>query len=555
MVLRRNRLARAATQSRELAATFTRLQRVATQLTRLAWATPDPGQEASWRQRVAGLSVAMEQLEAELSAGSAEYRQAKRAIPLEDLRAALSEDSVLVDFVEYEHKLPADKKSADKARSERRLLGFVVVAGRPVEMLPLGPMQPINEAIETWRVTFGMSAEGVRAARLLGERLWVPIEEKLHGAKIVLISPDGGLSRLPFGALPGKMPGSYLLEERTLAVVPVPQLIPQLVQEEGRKQLRKKLLLLGDVDYDALPAKAPDAQRGMVAVSSNENGDVARADVARLLFRSVPPGTLHFGPLPGTGSEIAAIEELYRRQVGFDGVTALKNSQASKEAFLAAARQHGYLHLATHGFFIEEKVHMPALGARETGPLGEMLHELEAGVTYPSLLSGLALAGANQLDKADASETSGGNGGILTAEEIGTQNLDGVQLVVLSACESGLGRLASGEGLLGLQRSFQSAGARTVAASLWPVDDVATKTLMVAFYTNLWKKKLSKLDALRQAQLTMLREYDPKAGRLRGPGTERPVDPGKLAAAKEVGGAKSLSPFYWASFVLSGDWK
>jgi len=139
--------------------------------------------------------------------------------------------------------------------------------------------------------------------------------------------------------------------------------------------------------------------------------------------------------------------------------------------------------------------------------------------------------------------------GILLAEEIGTQNLDGVQIVVLSACESGLGRPASGEGLLGLQRSFQSAGARSVIASLWNVDDAATKTLMVEFYTNLWEKKLSKLEALHKAQLTMLREYDRKAGKLRGPGAERPFDPGR---AKD---AKSLSPFYWASFVLSGDWK
>ncbi len=93
MVLRRNRLARAATQSPELAATFLQLQRVATQLTRLAWATPDPRQEANWRQRVAKLSAEMEQLEAELSARSAEYRRAKQAVPLEDLQAALPKDS------------------------------------------------------------------------------------------------------------------------------------------------------------------------------------------------------------------------------------------------------------------------------------------------------------------------------------------------------------------------------------------------------------------------------------------------------------------------------
>jgi CHAT domain-containing protein/Tfp pilus assembly protein PilF len=582
MVVRRNRLARAAAQSLELAATFTRLQRVATQLARLAWAAPDPRQESNWRQRVAKLSAEKEELEAELSARSSEYRQAKQAIPLEDLRAALSSDSVLVDFVEYHHYTPADKNSKTKTTLERRLLGFVVAPDRPVEIVLLGPMQPINEAIETWRVTFGMSAQGAAAARLLRERLWAPIEGKLQGAKIVLISPDGSLSRLPFGALPGKTPGSYLIEERTFAVVPVPQLIPQLVQEAGRKQLRKKLLLLGNVDYDKPPA---NGRIGIQPVPKD-------SEELRPPVRSLPPGVLHFGPLPGTDGEIAAIEELCRHEVGSMGVTTLRKSQAGKDAFLAEARRHGYLHLATHGFFIEEKVHVAALdtrevrgnvgleratymGSREMGQFGEMLNGPEAGGTYPALLSGLALAGANcagehqpsppaPLPEGEGSKLSSppaylpdgkGSEGILTAEEIGTQNLDGVQIVVLSACESGLGKQASGEGLLGLQRSFQSAGARSVVASLWSVDDAATKALMVAFYTNLWEKKMPKLAALRQAQLTMLREYDAKAGKLRGPGGERPVDPNKLATAKESGGARSLSPFYWASFVLSGDWK
>jgi CHAT domain-containing protein len=264
--------------------------------------------------------------------------------------------------------------------------------------------------------------------------------------------------------------------------------------------------------------------------------------------------------LPGTEGEIAAIEELCRQDVGAEGVTALRKSRAGKEAFLAEARRHGYLHLATHGFFIEEKVSAAALGSRNVIRFGEMLHGPEAGGTYPALLSGLALAGANRAAEQPPSPFAQlpegeGSEGILTAEEIGTQNLDGVQIVVLSACESGLGKQASGEGLLGLQRSFQSAGARSVVASLWSVDDAATKALMVAFYTNLWEKKLPKLEALRQAQLTMLHDYEPQAGKLRGPGSVTSVDPDKLAAAKEIGGTRSLSPFYWASFVLSGDWK
>ena len=362
---------------------------------------------------------------------------------------------------------------------------------------------------------------------------------------------------MPFGALPGDKAGSYLIEHFTFAVVPVPQLIPQMVQEEGRRQLRKKLLLLGDVDYDAPPAKS----------GADANDATTRSENLPPSFRGPRGGTLHFDPLPGTEGEITAIEALYRHEVGAEGVTALRKSQAGKDAFLAVARQYGYLHLATHGFFIEERVHKAALGSRKVGPMDEILRRPEAGATYPALLSGLALAGANRTGASSAVEQrpstsaplpQAGEGspeddGILAAEEIGVQNLDGVEIVVLSACESGLGKQASGEGVLGLQRSFQSAGARSVVASLWSVDDAATKTLMVAFYRNLWEKKLPKLEALRQAQLTMLREYDAKAGMLRGPGPERPAD---LTHVREpTHRTESLSPLYWGSFVLSGDWK
>jgi CHAT domain-containing protein len=113
-------------------------------------------------------------------------------------------------------------------------------------------------------------------------------------------------------------------------------------------------------------------------------------------------------------------------------------------------------------------------------------------------------------------------------------------------------RRAGGEGLLGLQRAFQVAGARTVVASLWQVPDQQTRELMDHFYENLWHKKLPRLEALRQAQLWLL-----KAGPKRGPGKERPADPKALAEAKPepAAGAGKAPPFYWAGFVLSGDWR
>ncbi|MFN9291842.1 MAG: CHAT domain-containing protein, partial [Planctomyces sp.] len=120
----------------------------------------------------------------------------------------------------------------------------------------------------------------------------------------------------------------------------------------------------------------------------------------------------------------------------------------------------------------------------------------------PDLLSGLALAGAN------LQPGPGRDDGILTAQEIAFLPLNGVDTVVLSACETGLGNTAGGEGLISVQRAFQISGARTTLASFWKVNDVVTQRLMVRFYRNLWEKDMSRLDALREAQLYVLNNPD-----------------------------------------------
>src|SRR5262249_7608447 len=134
--------------------------------------------------------------------------------------------------------------------------------------------------------------------------------------------------------------------------------------------------------------------------------------------------------------------------------------------------------------------------------------------------------------------------GIWTALEVAEQDLRGTELVVLSACETGLGESAGGEGLLGLQRAFQVAGAECVVASLWKVDDEATRLLMETFYHNLWNKRLGKLEALRQAQLSLL-NGEVTNGRGRGFGEAEP---------ESVSGKSGRThPRFWAAWLLSGD--
>ena len=124
--------------------------------------------------------------------------------------------------------------------------------------------------------------------------------------------------------------------------------------------------------------------------------------------------------------------------------------------------------------------------------------------------------------------------------------------MVLSACETGLGRVGGGEGVYGLQRAFRLAGARSVIGSLWKVDDAATQALMTEFYRNLWEKKLGKFEALRQAQLTMIHRYAPKEGKLTAPFAPNPAQSGTPAPQRR---GKPLPPYYWAAFVLNGDWR
>ncbi len=229
--------------------------------------------------------------------------------------------------------------------------------------------------------------------------------------------------------------------------------------------------------------------------------------------------------LAAAGLEARRVEGAFRSAFADGARTSLDGRGATKEAVRRALQTHRFAHLATHGFFAEA-----------------------AGAAHPGVLSGLVLAGANR--------PAAGEDGILTALEVSELDLSRLELAVLSACETGLGRAAGGEGLQGLQRAFAVAGCRSVVASLWSVHDGATSVLMERLYHHLWEKKLSKIEALRQAQLDLLRNPAWVEGRqaelvkavpgVRGAGRE---------AVKLPAGARRSPPAWWAAFVLSGDWR
>ena len=532
MVFVRQRQTRLASARPELAPRVDELQRTASGLAALVFSQPDPSQHEVWRKRVAELSEKKERLEAELARRGAPFSTSEEELTAERLRTTIPPDTALVDFLEYAYSLPAAKGAEDEGPSKQsppHLVAFLIRPDRPVARVDLGPVEPIRQAIDVWRGTYGQAAKGADAAMELRRRVWAPLEEHLADVGTVLVSPDGDLARFPLAALPGKAPGTYLLEERALAVVPVPQWLPEILAEPATAKIDgsdrdaggPSLLLLGDIDYDAASRPSQeDAPPGLAATRH---------------------AAMHFDRLDSSRGEILAVRDSFELAYADGDVRLLRQHQATEAAFRREVPRHRFLHVATHGFFAppewssllepadeSERGRAPRAAAPWQGSGLAALH--------PGLLSGLALAGAN------TPAQPGEDDGILTAEEVASLNLAGVDLAVLSACETGLGPVAGGEGVLGLQRAFQVSGARSVVATLWKVSDEPTRQLMERFYENLWDRKMPKLEALRQAQLAMLRE-----GPQRGMALVKPEgEPEK---------PRRVPPYYWAAFVLSGDWR
>jgi CHAT domain-containing protein len=283
------------------------------------------------------------------------------------------------------------------------------------------------------------------------------------------------------------------------------------------------MLMVGDVDFDADPGKA------------------AMGAAASLSPRRAPPADgpserWRFTELPGSGDELTTIGEAFTQQYPEGFLKKLSRDGATKGQVIKKMPKGQYLHLVTHGFFAAPGLRSALFGSAEAErDPAELFAQRDIAGYHPGLLSGLALTGANR------APSEGKDDGILTALEVEQLDLSRAELVTLSACETGLGETAGGEGVLGLQRAFQVAGAKSVVATLWSVSAGATRHLMIEFYRNLWSKKMTKLEALRQAQLKLLHDEFPR--------------PGKPADEQSSGKDRRLSPYFWGAFVLSGDWR
>jgi CHAT domain-containing protein/Tfp pilus assembly protein PilF len=497
-----------------------------------------PRDPAIHRQRLQELTELKEKRERQLAERSAPFRrqqESAHATPT-DLVQQLPPRSVFIDLLRYlrrerDLKIPGRK-------GETRTLSYVAFVLRPDQLpvrVELGAAAPIDAAVAAWRRDLARRPDSA-AASTLRRLVWDPLARHLPAdTRTVVLAPDGALTQLPWPALPGDRPSSVLLEDYAFGVVPngpflldrltatpEPEPNPGLLLAVGGVQYDQQTRPLGELPSEHLVAWRP-AERGSRALWSAEHAAGVVAAAGAGPFQVVPFLLLawpSWGYLPGTVREIEAVSQLADPRL----VQLRQGTEANSAQLLQDLPHARYALLATHGFFADPEFRSVFLLDEAAFRHHEPEGRATPGARNPLVLSGLVLAGANQPPAADAEGMLTGDGSILTAEMIASLPLEHLELVVLSACETGLGQVAGGEGVYGLQRAFHMAGAQTTVASLWQVDDEITQELLTRFFENLWHKGLGRLGALRQAQLAVRR-----------------------------GEGNRAQPRYWAAWVLSGD--
>ena len=431
---------------------------------------------ASSKDRAASLASLRREatrLERDISGRSAAFREVTRAVTIESVQQALPTDGALVEYVTY---LP---DIVDVPHGKLRYAAYVLLSSGAPRAVDLGDAGTIDELVQKLRRMLADPRSLPDAvARELDQRIMQPVRPLLGGKTRIFISPEGALQLVPFAALRGE-------DHR-----PLVSRFSFTYLASGRDLLR--------------PAVTTSSDRDVALVGAPVFGKDGTTAKTREGPRSVYE-RMQFPPLPGTADELGSLAKMLPAAKLVTGVDAT-------ESAVKRIRAPRVLHIATHGFFLP--VDSPVGGTTTDTVRSAASPEAVSARAGPMLRSGLAFAGANR-------RVDGADDGILTALEASTLDLSGTQLVVLSACETGLGEIRTGQGVHGLRRALTMAGAETQVMSLWRVDDEATQELMRAYYRQLLAGR-DRIEAMRRVQLELLAE------------------------------PRTRHPFYWASFIVSG---
>ncbi len=367
----------------------------------------------------------------------------RQNIEWRDLQQFLGDGEVIVDIVRV-------KVFQQDFTNDVQYLAFI---------LKKGMLSPTIITLDNGTQLEGRSMEFYKRAiqnkipdDLSYNQFWSKIENQISGSKTIFFSPDGAFNKLNINTLKNSN-GEFLISKYDVILLGNSKDLVRIKSKKGEGKMINAFLV-GFPDY----------------------------------------GSDKFAALPGTKKEIEAISKILQTS-GYK-VTQHLAKNATEENIKNASGQ-GLVHIATHGFFVPEKE------SRDGSVFG--IHAENAS-NNPLLRSGLILAGVSESNPENDADVVSEENGVLTAYEAMNLNLTGTSLVILSACETGLGEVKSGEGVYGLQRAFQVAGAETLIMSLWKVDDEATQLLMTNFYLN-WIKTGNKQAAFKQAQLELMTKF------------------------------------------------
>ena len=438
-------------------------------------------------------------------------------VELADVRARISADGVLIDIARFRID-QFDPRTNLYVYAPARYVAWVIPATGNVRIVDLGDAAKIDKAIQAARQTLEhavdrlekrdkektLETDAVEKLGAVAKLIFEPLKPHLGTATKLVLSPDGDLWLLPWAALPVAKE-RYLIEDYTLRFVVTGR---DLVDDGGKKPVSSASLILADPDYNSTPTQVAEASQPSLTEKA-------------VATRSVGLDTRGIGRmkrLPGTVAEAGQAFDKLKVLTGQE--PKLYKDAAASEAIVKAAISPQVLVLATHGFFLKKQEPEPVTGGKEKAVTAAKDSEGKE-VENPLLRCGLLLAGANKRSQAKEGEDDG----VLTGLEIVGLDLRGTQMVVLSACETGVGDVQTGEGVAGLRQAFQLAGAECVLATLWQISDSATSQLMKTFYDEL-ARGTERSEALTLAQRQFVKERRERTG--------------------------AAHPYFWASFTLTG---
>lgn len=468
---------------------FTQLRALRSRFSALSLAGPGKLDLDSYRRQLEELDSQANAIEEDLARRSAPLRE-RRNLPgidniVEQVAAQLKTGSTLVELIAFHQRALYLPKA--RQPNELRYLAFIISGDHRVTVVDLGMAKPIEDAAE--RLHAALSDPSVSygsVARELFDKLIRPLIPVVISTDQFIVSPDGQLHLVPFDVLND---GKTLLGDRVrISYISSGR---DLVMRELAGKPSTDMVVFADPNFGA---------------RSSASGNEAITLGTSRGQRGLRPAFLD--PLPGARREAETLKQIV------PSARLLLGKEATEPALLGLSAP-GILHIATHGLFADDLTGLN----RSRSAHSHFEEDAVPPPNHPLLRSALALAGAASYQPSGDAQDSDRPDGLVTALELASVNLWGTQLVVLSACNTGRGRVQLGQGVYGLRRALITAGAETLVASLWKVNDEATQELMTGYYQRL-RQGEGRAEAMQHA-------------------------------AREIR-QKRPHPYFWASFVVIG---